>query len=421
MPSQIGAVPPGGSEPRPDRVFARAHWAARLTPGQYQRATWWDEPCHRSLLSWPVLASATRAARNPREAVTLVHLGCSGATVGDIISRGQRDLAGNGEDEPRSDTQLGQLQGLLAASPTGEPRRPDHILLSVGGNDIGFAGVIKALVIPTQYRFGPLARLAVGGMGGVVCPYRDSGPSLNALCAFNPSAQERIEETLPRAFEQLSATLAGLNWGPVHHFQYPNPLVGEGNVPCDTQAPRNPTSIYEMGGFEAAMGQVRRGFRGSYYTWGFVLRHRREADLLQRPELFEGAGCDIDADRDDSEVCQGLWVHQRLNASVASQQRQDRWNVVAGHLGTIQGQGLCRRAQEFPLGQPRVVDGRWSDGWHPRRIVAYSSDNPRWFRTTNDSAMIQYGGPKRYHHGTVHPTLRAHIAYADAALEEALR
>jgi lysophospholipase L1-like esterase len=420
VPSRIGREPPpGGREPPPDPVFARADWSGRLAPHQYRRATWWDEPCHRSLLSWPVLASATRAAREPREAVTLVHLGCSGATTGDIIKKGQRDLAGNGEDEPKEETQLAQLQALLAAAPSGKPRRPDHVLLSAGGNDIGFAGVIKALVLPTEYRLGSLAKAAVGALGGVVCPYRNSGPDLNALCALKPSAQKRLEGYLPGALETLSATIAKLEWGPVHHFQYPNPIVGEGNIPCDTQAPPNPPDIHRMGGFEAAMGLVPSLVQGSGYTWGFVLRHRREDDLFQNRELFPGAGCDFEAESRDSEICQGLWVHRRLNDSVEAQHRPGQWNVVAGHLRPILGHGLCRRTQDFPLGQPRVVAGRWSDGWHPRRLEAYSADNQRWFRTTNDSAVIQYGGPKRYYHGTVHPTLMAHIAYADAALEEA--
>jgi lysophospholipase L1-like esterase len=411
VPSRIGREPPpGGREPPPDPVFARADWSGRLAPHQYRRATWWDEPCHRSLLSWPVLASATRAAREPREAVTLVHLGCSGATTGDIIKKGQRDLAGNGEDEPKEETQLAQLQALLAAAPSGKPRRPDHVLLSAGGNDIGFAGVIKALVLPTEYRLGSLAKAAVGALGGVVCPYRNSGPDLNALCALKPSAQKRLEGYLPGALETLSATIAKLEWGPVHHFQYPNPIVGEGNIPCDTQAPPNPPDIHRMGGFEAAMGLVPSLVQGSGYTWGFVLRHRREDDLFQNRELFPGAGCDFEAESRDSEICQGLWVHRRLNDSVEAQHRPGQWNVVAGHLRPILGHGLCRRTQDFPLGQPRVVAGRWSDGWHPRRLEAYSADNQRWFRTTNDSAVIQYGGPKRYYHGTVHPTLMAHPA-----------
>src|SRR5207237_1611223 len=60
--------------------FGRSDWPARLNRGVHERlvngrvvaerrdyrpAVWWDQPCHRSLLSWPVLASLAYAAYDP--------------------------------------------------------------------------------------------------------------------------------------------------------------------------------------------------------------------------------------------------------------------------------------------------------------------------------------------------------------------
>ena len=85
---------------RPDAIFSKAGWGGEAQLGvQVMRAAqWWDEPCHRSLLSWPVLSSLAHAGRHPREAVTLVHLGCSGAIARDIYKHGEGDLPGGGDE-----------------------------------------------------------------------------------------------------------------------------------------------------------------------------------------------------------------------------------------------------------------------------------------------------------------------------------
>lgn len=398
-------------------VFERADWPANLRPTQYQRARWWDEACHRSLLSFPVLAALGRAAQRPREALSLVHLGCSGATVDDIIKAGQSDLVGTGGKE--AEPQIVQLERLLAAAPGGRRRVPDRILLSVGGNDSGFVGVIKTLLLPPNgYTTGKIGAVVVGAFGGTVCPYRNSG-ALNGLCLFSKSAELRIETALPSAYKRLAARLRQPEWGPVHQFAYPNPIVGENGVPCDVPAPRDPGDVHAMGGFEAAMGLIPRPIQGNDYSWSFGFDYRREVSPFVPPETVIGSGCDWAAESSDSEICQALWVHNRLNRAVASLAGSG-WGVIDRHLSVISGHGLCRSSRAFPLGLARVVDGRWADGWTPRSYLPYDSNNPRWFRTTNDSAVTQYGGPKRFFHGSVHPTLSAHLAYAQAALDGGL-
>jgi hypothetical protein len=398
-------------------AFGRADWPGNLAPSQYQRARWWDEACHRSLLSFPVIAALGRAARQPREAVSLVHLGCSGAMVTDIIKAGQTDLAGTGGKE--AEPQIAQLERLLTAAPAGQRRTPDHILLSIGGNDSGFVGVIKTLLLPPDgYAAGKLGVIAVGALGGAVCPYRNSGP-LDYLCIFSKSAEGRLETALPTGYKRLAARLRQPGWGPVHHFAYPNPVLGEGNVPCDVPAPREPRGAHDMGGFEAVMGIMPRPIQGSPYSWSFRLDYRRETSPVVPPETVRGSGCDSAPEGTDSGVCQALWVHHRLNRAVADLESPG-WNTIDRHLTDISGHGLCRSSRAFPLGLPRVVNGRWADAWTPRSYRPYDAGNPRWFRTTNDSAVTQYGGPKRYFHGSVHPTLSAHLVYAQAALDEAL-
>lgn len=414
---------------RPLPVFRSARWGDRLieSRGDYVRATWWDEPCHRSLLSWPVLSTIAYAAHKRQEAVTLVHLGCSGATVNDIVRRGEVELPGGGDEQP-GDFQLAQLDRLLAAVPRGSTRRrPDRILLSVGGNDAGFVGVIMTLLLPPGGYSVPLvAPIAVGAGAGAVCPYRHTGLPIARLCGASRSAEDRIEEYLPQAYDRLVEELIGQRgWRRIHQFSYPNPLVGEDGKPCNRESPRNPPTIEDMSGFEAAMGIIPGIFRGSYFSWSFELQYRPEVPAAVE-ETGPQSGCDMTPEPSDSEVCQALWVHRRLNDEVKDQKK--RWSVVTSHTEAIDRNGLCNRSDAFPLGLPRLVPvpgngavrEAWQDGWTPQSYRPYDSINPRWFRTTNDSIVTQYGGPDRFHHGTAHPTLAAHLAYADAALEKAL-
>ena len=410
---------------RPAPVFEAANWGDRLDSSQFHRAEWWDESCHRSLLSWPVLATLAHAAQRPRQAVTLVHLGCSGAVVADIITRGEQDLPGGG-DEPRRDTQMALLARLLAAGPAApEARRtPSRTLLSVGGNDAGFVGVIAALTLPPSGYTVRGGQVLVGLFGAAICPYRDSGPNLRWHCRLRRSAQTRLEE-LPARYAALARHLARPGWGAVHQVTYPNPALGENNVPCQVNGIRDPENMAEMSGFEALMGILPQGVQGNPYSWQFQLNYLPEADLTDDLSLPPGVPCDWDAEPHDSEVCQALWVHATLNRLVADNARDaadgvsPRWTVVDSHVARISGHGVCRRAVGYLPALPRVRAGEWSDGWTPRSYRPYDCDNPRWFRTPNDSIVTQYGDNDHFHHGTFHPTFRAHLEVAEAVLREA--
>lgn len=401
------------NEPLP--VFERASWGAKLSEArrEYQPASWWDEPCHRSLLSWPVLSSLAYAAKRPREAVTLVHLGCSGAVVRDILDHGETDLPGGG-DEPRGQSQLAQLDHLLSAGPGA--RRPDRILLSVGGNDSGFVGVLATVILPPGGYWVPiLGPVAVGAKAGAICPYRHSG-QLERLCPFRISAETRLERRLPGLYRRLGRELRGRGWTHVSQFAYPNPISGEGRVPCDMRTVRDPEWRVEMGGFEALMGIMMRQVRGREYSWDFELQYSRETI---QGEPLPDSGCDDNPESRDSEVCQALLVYSRLNRRVEENHPQWDRPIVNTHLNAIAEHGICRRDAEFERALPRVVRGQWLEGRAPNAYHPYHADNPRWFRLPNDSIVTQYGDPGHFHHGSFHPTLRAHLAYAEAALNEA--
>lgn len=182
------------------------HWTLR----QGSRPTvWWDERCHRSLLSGPSLASVFYARLHPQRSVTFMHYGCSGASMDDGLMRSwplqetsqQRQNVhnfwlyrllgydpdpdqiprcvsgsehGNGlatfsdcfrtpsgvKLSTRQHTDILPSQISLAAhdlsesstSPQANPtlnmltRRPDALILSIGGNDVGFQELVSGIV-----------------------------------------------------------------------------------------------------------------------------------------------------------------------------------------------------------------------------------------------------------------------------------
>ncbi|WP_029415048.1 SGNH/GDSL hydrolase family protein [Brevundimonas bacteroides] len=138
-------------------------------------AAWLDARCHRSLMSGPALTAATLARTNPHVSVTLLHYGCSGASIADglVTPWAQLETAAdieaqyeqfNIKDEafnarrvvttrPANQTdqawqdvppaQIEQAQADLTVD--GRLVQPDLVLISIGGNDIGFAGIVNAL------------------------------------------------------------------------------------------------------------------------------------------------------------------------------------------------------------------------------------------------------------------------------------
>lgn len=146
----------------------------RLLSPRYP-AAWLDARCHRSLMSGPALTAATLARTNPHVSVTLLHYGCSGASIADGLVtpwaqletaddvRAQYDRFGiedeafearrvvttrpaNQEVTPWQDVPPAQIEQARAdLTIGGRLVQPDLILISIGGNDIGFAGIVNAL------------------------------------------------------------------------------------------------------------------------------------------------------------------------------------------------------------------------------------------------------------------------------------
>lgn len=252
-------------------------------------AQWWDEACHRSLLSWPALAALKQAIENPHEVVQFASFACSGAEVYDGVLRAQADPPGvhapylversqgirdggagyqlppglwntdptSGRPQPqdykkrlplsqqhalallmcderavhqhnettlpampglsKDQTYFGEVELYTCETPK---RRPDQVLVSIGGNDVGFGPVVKWLLFPPN---------AGGNM--VTHIFRQFGLDLEKQVGHVVAPQDarrKIRVALPSLYDDLARVLIGLHVTPesVTLLQYPDPTLG---------------------------------------------------------------------------------------------------------------------------------------------------------------------------------------------------
>jgi hypothetical protein len=468
-------VPADLSRLTPSRTRRLVSWPETLDPAtdDLKVAEWWDEPCHRSLLSWPVSTTLAWAAENPHRAVTLVHTGCSGSEIQDGVLGGQSGLPGC-PDNPRprrtcpttgaeGRPQISQVRRLL-----GEGGRPiDRVLLSIGGNDIGFVGVIAFGILPPNgYRLPDGVVRPLGAEAGVVCPDEHVNALFADLCGDRPRAAERLETTLRPDYGHLRTALHGLGVAPekVVQTQYPDILHASADGEFCQHAwrhadieSRNDRDLARLqgrysethlaqvvpAGFEVTQTMIPALFRGGRrWSWQF--------DLEPGFRCADENPPDSDLHRNGSDVCGAHRTWIGLNKMVAANGRgPGAWTIVSGHVQESRGHGWCRSDARYPLDMPVASRGPWTwrvwdrpyDRWifdrDPRDLQGeagqalraaalagpgsyepYDFDQPRWFRTSVDSFRTQYGGPDRIIQGTVHPTFRTHIAYSDAVLRQ---
>lgn len=180
---------------------------------------WLERRCHRSMRSGAAQAALALEAGSPRSAVTLLALGCSGATV----PRGLLGPYGGVEPSRR----LGELPPQLDELAALQARRPvDAVLVSVGANDV---------------HFGPIARFCIGVSR---CQTRrfDPGEPGRQAPAGTPTADAVIAAALaelPGRYAALAARLqaAGVPADRVVIVEYFDPTHDEHGATCRAALP----------------------------------------------------------------------------------------------------------------------------------------------------------------------------------------
>lgn len=138
---------------------------------------WLERRCHRSMRSGAAQAALALESGSTRSAVTLLALGCSGATV----PRGLLGSYAGIEPDARRGPLPAQLDEVARLA---SRRMPDAVLVSIGANDVNFGAVARFCVVVAR------------------CPERRFDPARSGGVAKDPAA--------PTAAEVQASAIAGL-------------------------------------------------------------------------------------------------------------------------------------------------------------------------------------------------------------------
>lgn len=107
-----------------------------------------DTTCHRSRTSGPRMAADKFRADNPALDVWFHSLACSGATTATIINTASNGPLGAGPTVPPQSRQIARLLNFLESDRgLAVSDRIDALVISIGGNDIGFASMIRHCIL----------------------------------------------------------------------------------------------------------------------------------------------------------------------------------------------------------------------------------------------------------------------------------
>jgi len=374
-----------------------------------ENARWQDQACHRSLYSHQLRAALQLAIEDPHRAVTFAGFACSGAetTYGLFLEYKGNEWVPNPPDLPQisavAEAQCGnssaktydlpeayhlkdripELKGSLALRKcdAARARKIDLLLLSVGGNDVGFARLVANAVLADTSILRKL-----GGWFGQVHGFIEANSQLDALDDRMKSLNRALHNLLHVPWPESDRII--LTGYP------PMALLDDGKTVCpDGQAGMTVMSDFSLSEAKAGEGNV---------------------------------------------------VAERLNDIMRESAHQHLWSFVDAHRATFRGRGLCAGYSDAPwtmadeLRVPRKVNGAW-EPFNPSLWRAYAP-RQRLFRTPNDAFMtgnfhvakslIQTALTKQgygwvqlllasVYSGAFHPSAEGQAAIADAVVTQA--
>ncbi|MEO1204764.1 MAG: hypothetical protein AAFV45_00375 [Pseudomonadota bacterium] len=372
-------------------------------------AFWLSQPCHRSLYSHQLRVALKLAFDDPHRAVTFLGLACSGAEITTGLLQAWQGVERFPSGSRRS--QIGQvavaqcagraveqrnyasgftdggrvaaLDGLmLERCPPKMARKIDLVLMSIGGNDIGFAKLIANAILVDR---SPLRRIS----------------QLTEQLYTPRDARARFGELRSRLklLRRALHTHLHIPWKEPH---------------------RVILTSYPVIAMKAATGGICGQFNDAGMDGfpGYRLDKRRTSQ----------------AERVSAELNQ-LLKRTAVNYG---------WTFADTHRMRFAGRGLCAGHEkrngelENQLRLPRWQNGRWNP--HPPSSYRPYAPRQRWMRTSNDAFLTSHidlssdllrerRGAGNYRPsdllkattfgGAFHPTAEGQAAMADAVLDQA--
>lgn len=397
-------------------------WVPEVVRGEAAR--WWDDECHRSLLSWQALSAlklasdeadaAASGSRSEQMAVTFASYACSGAEIRDGVIYPQRNPPGPVKAEGSEAVQRSQLHAasLDLCDGTGTQiytpganryyyqscdirRAPQVVLISIGGNDAGFAKVIMHTLVPgPELGNTPPGAAALAAMKlvlGTVEPVK-ARQRANAMGESLPDLSQKMQRIL------------GVNPSDVVFMQYPNPLLRPERL-WTSDSPSKHCGLEMRAGMEATRF-LSPVLRKHWHMWGTQKEFDEVVEQMVEP----------------------------LQKVIKS--KKGDWRLVTDHLADFAKHGLCADAASaepdelaqtrkalpenvriygLPRQQP-AADGQVPPLANYFFEGAYNPGHQRWFRTPNDSVQVQTQPTyAKSMFGAFHPNGSGYARMGDAA------
>jgi hypothetical protein len=387
-------------------------------------AGWLSPDCHRSQYAYPVRVSIQLALENRHRAVTLVHLACSGAQVTEGLFAPQD--AREGFDKPNSASvpaQFDQLNDLICrdgasarprrvsynlpffrpgqapvmrtvnkqwCAPERRKRPIDLVLLSVGGNDVGFGPLAAYTMTESASDIAPIA----GWMGQEI--------------RFGPDVAQRYLDVLDvriKAVKDALQTGFGVAPAKVVQTAYEPIQYDETGAICGAR-PALGMDVHP----KLKIGRERMAQASHFFD-----------ALLARMQCITNAG---------HSGCQGGLA---TGAGTG-------FTLVTEHLAAFRRRGICARdpnraeADGATMAMPRF--NPLTSEFKPFHPAYYAPYAHRWrlFHTPNDAFLTAnthhekillfdilqpvYAG---LYSGAIHPTAEGHAIVADHVMPHARR
>ncbi|GIK79250.1 MAG: hypothetical protein BroJett024_03550 [Alphaproteobacteria bacterium] len=365
---------------------------------QTLNARWMNAECHRTLYGYQLRAALALAVEQTHVAVTFLPLACSGSTIeaGFLNSLRARECPPTGDCLSSTVPQITQLRDALArAKRRQQDRTLDLVLLTIGANDIWFAGLVGDVIIE------PGTERTLFEKGGMIVNVAE--------------ARKLLENEFPRNFARLRNALKPHLDGDLSRVVY----VTYGS----------PT--------QASAGEVCPGGRAGFDVHpAFTVdgeRLKQVTDFVQRqflPRVRALATCEV--------------------AGTCRDPVKERMIFVDAHQTDFVNHGFCARSdldpafdrecfsdkgQSFETDPAVAATSPLACNYRPRDFRPYAP-RARWIRTANDSYFTAmtfpegispilkpsdlhdatWGATSAVYGGAVHPTAEGHAAMADAAL-----
>lgn len=396
-PGRAGYTDDRSCENGPSTPAAASDWARH-------GARWMSPGCHRSLYSYQVRTALELAIEQRHMAVTFLPLACTGAAIGAGMFGSQAVddcpwVVGIDSCSGTSPSQLVELKDLMTAVRKQNPQRGlDLVLLTVGANDINFAGLVANVIVEAQTE-----RLLLR-----------QGGSITSV----PDSQKLLDTELPDEFSQLRTALkpyVGGNLARVVYVSYGNPAMQSPDKPCPGS--RDGFDVHPAFGADAERMRATAEF----------------VDTKFLPKLKALVTCD--------------------SAKACRDPINDRMAYVDAHQPAFAQHGMCVHAasdpefdrdcfsasgNSFETDLTKAADNPMACGRAASDYLPYMPRG-RWIRTANDSyfAAMTYpegmpvmlkpadihdaiwGVLSAVYGGAVHPTAEGYAAMADAALPAA--